>query len=150
MTTYTEWPDGAHAYLSPDQWPLVTVRFADGGLVDFRAGSEWPRHARVRYCGLDVNGLRVDVDAGVGPDGKLGSLWLSKTDVAGADGGLEVPVKVREKVEALARRRAREAREALGAVTGMRRGKRTTAVTADSPADLGPEGERLAREERWT
>jgi hypothetical protein len=23
-------------------------------------------------------------------------------------------------------------------------------ITADSPADLGPEGERLAREERWT
>ena len=67
MTTYTEWPDGTYAFLSPDQWPLVTVRFADGGLVDFRAGSEWPRSARVRYCGLDVNGLRVDVDAGVLP-----------------------------------------------------------------------------------
>ena len=25
----------------------------------------------------------------------------------------------------------------------------TPEITADSPADLGPEGERLAREERW-
>lgn len=123
MTTYTEWPDGAHASLSPDQWPLVTVRFADGGQVDFRAGSEWPRSARVRYCGLDVKGLRVDVDAGIDPGGKVGSLWLSKTDVAGADGGLEVPVKVRDTVEALARKRAREARDALGTVTGTRRRK---------------------------
>ena len=79
-----------------------------------------------------MKGLRVDVDASVGPDGKLDSLWLSKTDVAGADGGLEVPVKVRDTVEALARRRAREAREALGTVTGTRRAKSRTAVTEDA------------------
>ena len=123
MTDCTEWPDGAHAFLSPDQWPLVTVRFADGGQVDFRAGCEWPRSAQVRYSGLDVKGLRVDIDASIGPGGKLGSIWLSKTDVAGADGGLEVPVKVRDTAEALARRRAREARDALGTVTGTRRAR---------------------------
>jgi len=38
---------------------------------------------------------------------------VHKTDVAGADGGYDIPVKVQEKATALIRRRAREARSAL-------------------------------------
>lgn len=115
MSTYTEYPDGGHAWIADDAWPLVTVRFPDGGQVDFRAGSEWPRHAQVQYRGLEVKGLRVDVNASVEPDGSTSlpswSIW--KTDVAGADGGADVPVKVQEQVMALCRRRVREARSAL-------------------------------------
>ena len=112
----TEFPDGGYAFLSPDAWPLVTVRFADGGQVDFRAGSDWPRHAHVRYRGLDVKGQRFDADATVNPDGALATIpsrigW--KTDVAGADGGGDIPVKVSEHLAALCRKRAREARSAL-------------------------------------
>ncbi len=115
MSTLTEFPDGGHAYLADDAGPLVTVRFPDGGQVDFRAGSEWPRHAQVQYRALEVKGLRVDVTASVGPDGttSLPSWSIWKTDVAGADGGSDVPVKVQEQVMALCRRRVREARSAL-------------------------------------
>jgi len=116
--SHHEFPDGGHVYLSPDQWPLVTVRFPDGGQADFRTGSEWPRHVRILYRGMDVKGLRVDVDAGIDPDGKVSSLSLWKTDVAGADGGCDVPATVRESVTALCRRRAREARSALAAAGG--------------------------------
>jgi len=113
MSTWTEYPDGGHTWLRPGDGPLVTVRFADGGQADFRPGSDWPRHARVLYRGLDVKGLRVDVDATVEPDGTVSVFSVHKTDVAGADGGCDVPVKVRESVTALCRRRAREARSAL-------------------------------------
>ena len=109
----TEFPDGGHAYLTPEAWPLVTVRFPDGGQADFRAGSEWPRHAQIRYRGLDVRGLRVDVDVTVDPGGRVSVFSIWKTDVAGADGGADVPVKVQETVTALCRKRAREARSAL-------------------------------------
>ena len=111
----TGFPDGGTVFLTDDAWPLVTVRFPDGGQVDFRAGSEWPRHARIEYRGLEVKGLRVDVNASIGPDGSesLPSWSISKTGVAGADGGADVPVKVQEQVTALCRRRVREARSAL-------------------------------------
>ncbi len=108
-------PDGGHAYFGEHQPnPLVTVRFDDGGLAEFRPSTGWrPWYVRLLYWGLDVKGLRVDIDAGVDPDGKIWSLWVHKTDVAGADGGHDIPVKVRETVTALCRRRAREARSAL-------------------------------------
>lgn len=32
----------------------------------------------------------------------------------------------------------------------LRRDCASAGITAESPADLGPEGERLAREERWS
>lgn len=115
MSTWTEYPDGGHTFCRPEDGPLVTVRFPDGGQADFRTGSEWPRHARVLYRGLDVKGLRVDVDAGIDPGGNVWCFSVWKTDVAGADGGCDVPVKVRETVTALCRRRAREARSALWA-----------------------------------
>lgn len=111
----TGFPDGSTAFLADDAWPLVTVRFPDGGQVDFRAGSEWPRHAQIQYRALEVKGLRVDVNASVGPDGiaSLAAWSIWKTDVAGADGGNDVPVKVQDQVMALCRRRVREARAAL-------------------------------------
>jgi hypothetical protein len=121
MTGRPEFPDGAAVYLPDDAWPLVTVRFPDGGQADSHTGSKWYGHVRVRYCGLEVNGLRVDVDASVNRQGSVTSLWLSKTGVAGADGGTDVPAKVREKVEALCRRRAREARAAAGVTAGRAR-----------------------------
>ena len=113
MSTCPEFPDGGHAYLAADAWPLVTVRFPDGGQADFRTGGEWPRNVEVRYNGLEVNGMRVDITAGVHPDGEVWHSSVHKTDVAGADGGYDIPVKVQEKATALVRRRAREARSAL-------------------------------------
>jgi len=112
----TGFPDGGTAFLADDAWPLVTVRFPDGGQADFRAGSEWPRHTEVRYHGLEVNGLRVDISAGVDPAGAVWHSSVHKTGVAGADGGGDIPVKVQEKVTALVRKRAREARSALWTV----------------------------------
>lgn len=114
MITY---PDGGHGFYRPEDCPVVTVRFPDAGQVEFRTGSEWPRHARVQYRGLEVKGLRVDIDATVNPDGKVSAFSIWKTDVAGADGGCDIPVKVRESVGALCRKRAREARGALTATT---------------------------------
>lgn len=115
MSSYGDvtYPDGAYVPFSEELGPVVTVRFADGGQADFLAGSEWPQSAQVRYGGLEVQGLRVDVRADVAPDGKVWASSVWKTDVAGADGGNDVPVKVRDSAMALCRRRAREARAAL-------------------------------------
>ena len=119
-TPYTsgeQFPDGAHAYAMPESFPLVTVRFPDGGQVDFRAGSEWPHHAHVRYQGLEIKGhrQRYDADATVAGDGTLTTIpsrigW--KTGVNGVDGADQIPAKVTEHLAALVKRRAREARAA--------------------------------------
>ncbi|HEY2087000.1 MAG TPA: hypothetical protein VGH54_13400 [Mycobacterium sp.] len=113
----TAYPDGAYVPHRHEDGPVVTVRFADGGQADFRAGSDWPRNARVRYRGLEVHELRVDVDVDVNPDGRVWASSIWKTDVAGIDGGNEVPQKVRDSVEALCRKRAREARQSMRTVT---------------------------------
>jgi hypothetical protein len=122
-----DFPDGGHAHPGPDGWPVVSVRFPDGGLVEWRAGSEWPHYAHVRYRGLVIKGhtQRYDVDATVNPDGTLGTIperigW--KTDVAGVDGAGDIPVKVTEHLAALVRRRAREARTAARVAGGARPG----------------------------
>jgi hypothetical protein len=128
----TEFPDHSTVFLAEDAWPLVTVRFPDGGQVDFRTGSDWPHSATVRYRGLEIKGhrQRYDADATVNPDGTLGTIperigW--KTDVAGIDGGGDIPVKVTEHLVALVRRRAREARAACRVAAG----NRTKAEEAD-------------------
>ncbi len=108
-----EYPDGAYVPHRPEDGPVITVRFADGGQADFLGGSEWPRNARVRYRGLEVHGLRVDIDVDVSPGGQAWASYTSKTGVAGIDGGSDVPVKVRDSVMALCRKRASEARSAL-------------------------------------
>jgi hypothetical protein len=109
-----EYPDGGYAYFGEHApGPVVSVRFPDGGLAEFRPGGDWPRNARVRYAGLMVKDLSLEVDANVDHEGKVWSSSVWKTDVAGADGGSDIPVKIRESAEALCRRRAREAREAL-------------------------------------
>jgi hypothetical protein len=120
-------PDNATAYCPEGSFPLVTVRFPDGGQVDFRVGSEWPHSAHVRYRGLEIKGhrQRYDADATVNPDGTLATIperigW--KTDVAGADGGDQIPVKVTEHLAALVKRRAREARTAARVAGGARPG----------------------------
>jgi hypothetical protein len=123
--TVHDFPDGGHAYVGSTGWPLVTVRFPDGGQVDFRTGSEWPHHAHVRYRALEYKGQRYDADATVNPDGTLQTVpsrigW--KTDVSGADGGADIPVKVSDYLAALVRRRAREARTAARVAGGARPG----------------------------
>jgi hypothetical protein len=121
------YPDGAAAHVGSGSWPLVTVKFPDGGQVDFRAGSQWPHSAHVRYSGLEIKGhrQRYDVDATVDGDGKLATIperigW--KTGVAGADGGDQIPVKVTEHLAALVKRRARDARAAARIAGGARPG----------------------------
>lgn len=116
-TSGEQFPDGAHAYAMPDAFPLVTVRFPDGGQVDFSTGGEWPHYAHVRYQGLEVKGhaQRYDADATVRPDGTLGTVesmigW--KTGVNGVDGAGDIPAKVTAHLAALCKRRAREARAA--------------------------------------
>lgn len=109
----TRYPDGA--YCGPGDGPLVTVRFPDGGQADFRPGNSHPGSAHVRYDGHDVQGLRVDIWADVDPDGKAWASSVWKTDVAGIDGGGDIPEKVRDSAMALCRRRAREARDAMRA-----------------------------------
>jgi hypothetical protein len=118
------WPDGAYAPHDPQLGPLVTVRFPDGGQADFLAGGSRPGSTRVRYNALDVDGLLVDVSADVDPDGKIWASWLWKTGVAGVDGGADVPAGVRDKITALCRRRAREARQALRVTAGTTRNPR--------------------------
>jgi hypothetical protein len=121
-TSGEHFPDGAHAFAAPGAFPLVTVRFPDGGQVDFRAGSEWPGSAHVRYQALEIKGhaQRYDADATVNPDGTLATIpgrigW--KTGVNGVDGAGQIPAKVTDHLAALVRKRAREAREACKTVT---------------------------------
>jgi hypothetical protein len=130
-----DFPDGGSAYPGASGWPLVTVRFPDGGQVDFRAGSEWPHSAHVRYSGLEIKGhtQRYDADATVNGSGSLQTVperigW--RTGVAGADGGDVIPVRVTEHLAALVRRRAREARAACRVAAG---GNRTAAERAAQP-----------------
>lgn len=111
-TTYF-WCDG----------PVIPVRFADGVTVEFRPGSPYfPRQAKVHGRGIDIRGLRLDFDVDMAPDGELASIlrpW--KTGVNGVDGAEDVPERYRVALLALCKRRAKEAREALGVVTGQRR-----------------------------
>ncbi len=111
-----DYPDGAYASFSVDPGPVVQVRFADGGTAEFRAGGAHPGSAHVRYDGHDVQGLRADIWADVDPDGNVWASSVWKTDVAGIDGGADIPGKVRDSAMVLCRRRAREAREAMRAV----------------------------------
>lgn len=115
-TASPQYPDGAYMPHRPQDGPVVTVRFPDGGQADFRAGNCHPGSAHVRYNGRDIQGLRVDVWADVDPDGRVWASSAWKTDVAGIDGGADVPSKVRDSAMALCRRRAREAREAMRTV----------------------------------
>jgi hypothetical protein len=123
-----EFPDGAAVYLGDTSWPLVTVRFPDGGQVDYRVGSAYGA-AHVRYSGLEIKGhkQRYDADAMVNPDGTLATIperigW--KTGVNGVDGADQIPAKVTEHLAALVRRRARQARDACKAASGGRRPER--------------------------
>jgi hypothetical protein len=117
-----EFPDGASVFAGPDAWPLVTVRFPDGGQVDYLGSG---RYAHVRYSGLAIKGnrQRYDADAYVNPDGTLATIperigW--KTGVAGVDGAGDIPAKVTQHLSALVRRRAREARAAMRTAAGGR------------------------------
>lgn len=115
-----QYADGGHAYFWPGADPAVTARSGDGVSVEFRPYTSSPRLARVQFAGLEVRGLRLDVEASVDPDGRIVSFQGWKTGVSGAGGGGDLPVKVREAALALCRRRAREARQAIAAVTGRR------------------------------
>jgi hypothetical protein len=114
-------PDGCDAYLTPT-WPgpAVQVRFGDGVMVEFRPATDWPHIARVKFAGVEVRGLRLDVEADLDPGGDWHSFSTWKTGVAGVDGGADVPVKVRDAALALCRRRAREARDVISVVSGRR------------------------------
>jgi hypothetical protein len=116
MTSAT-YPDGAYVPHGLQDGPVITVGFADGGQADFRPGGCRPGSAHVRYDGHEVQGLRVDIWADVDPDGKTWASSVWKSDVAGIDGGADVPEKVRDSAMALCHRRAREAREALRAAS---------------------------------
>jgi hypothetical protein len=118
--TAAQYPDGGHTYFWAGADPAVTVRSGDGVSVEFRPYTGSPRLARVQFAGLEVKGLRVDVDASVDPDGRIVSFQGWKTGVSGADGGGDLPANVREAAQALCRKRAREARRAIAAAAGLR------------------------------
>lgn len=101
--------------------PGVQIRFADGALVEFRPDGEWPRVARVRFQGVDIKGLRLDGFADIESRGAVVAFGTWKTDVAGADGGDDVPAKIRDAALTRCRKYDREAREAIGVVSGYRR-----------------------------
>ncbi len=123
-STEAVYPDGGRAWFAPSAGPVVSVRFADGVMVEMRpqaAETHWvARSARVQFRGLAVKGLLLDVDASVSPDGTVWQFSGWRTDIAGIDGGGDLPGTTREAALALCRRRAREAREATAGVSGRR------------------------------
>lgn len=128
-----EFPDGGRTYMSPI-WPgpAVQVRFPDGGLVEFRPATDWPKVAHIYFAGLEVKGLRLDIRAHVEYDGQVSVFSTWKTDVAGIDGGGDVPAGIRDAVLKLCRKRTQEARDAINAVIRPPRMK-----LADVPELLG-------------
>jgi hypothetical protein len=115
-----QYPDGGHTYFWAGADPAVTVRSSDGVSVEFRPYTGSPRLARVRFAGLEVKALRLDVDASVDPDGRIVSFQGSKTGVSGADGGGDLPANIRKAAQVLCCKRAREARRAIAAAAGLR------------------------------
>lgn len=123
-STEAVYPDGGRARFAPGAGPVVSVRFADGVMVEMRpqaAETHWvARSARVQFSGLAVKGLLLDVDANVSPDGTVWQFSGWRTGVTGIDGGGDLPRTTREAALALCRRRAREAREATAGASGRR------------------------------
>jgi hypothetical protein len=113
----------AHLLFWPWPGPAVQVTTPDGITVEFRPGSPyWPRNATVTGRGIDIKGLRLDLDADITPGGEPARIFRPwKTGVAGIDGAADVPERYVTAAWALCKRRAREAREALGVVTGQRK-----------------------------
>lgn len=91
--------------------PQILARFPDGLEVEFRPGSGFPQVARVHGAGIDIKGLRLDLDLDVNPDGTPASIlrpW--KTGVNGVDGAEDVAGKYRDAALKLCRQRAADAR----------------------------------------
>jgi hypothetical protein len=131
------YPDGGRTWFASGAGPVVSVRFPDGVMVELRpetAEAHWvARSARLQFSGLDVKGVRLDVEASVSPDGTVWQFSGWKTGVTGIDGGSDLPGPVREAALALCRKRAREARAAIAGIGGRRA---RTARTAEEDAVL--------------
>lgn len=159
----TEYPVyGAAGYFNDGEGPQLQVRFPDGvivetrwlpGFPDPRTGQVPPPHPYIQVLasGLEAAGQQLDIQAHLGQDGKTVNGWISKTGVAGADGGDDLTVKVREAAEALIRRRDREARElirrAAAASRALPEASTTTARrrAAGRVTTAGEDGGRRAR-----
>ena len=129
--------------------PQVLVRNPDGIYVEFRPG--WDGRARaphVHGTGVLVRGVKLDIQVMLGDDLGWSSGWISLSDARGTDYGEPadaVPARVRDAAVALCRRRAKEAREALGVVTGQRKPPATTTTEETAVTATLPDPAELAR-----
>ena len=110
--------------------PQVLVRNPDGVYVEFRPGWADPgwaprsRAPQVHGSGVLVRDVKLDINVMLDDDLSWSSGWITLSDARGTDYGEPadaVPARVRDAAVALCRRRAKEAREALGIVTGQRK-----------------------------
>ena len=117
----------------PDDGPQVEVRFPDGGIALYRPASLNPGAARLVWAGHQLAGLTVDIDAEATTPRDITSLRISKTGVAGADGGGDVPARVRSAARTLVTCRAKEAALAVAAAAGSKRHPVAARVQAMQP-----------------
>jgi hypothetical protein len=68
-----------------------------------------------------VRGVKLDIQVMLDADLSWSSGWITLHGAASGAEADKVPARVREAAVALCRRRAQEAREALGVVTGQRK-----------------------------